>query len=151
MTLVIILFLRKHILYAFLQELNLRFAEIALAIRIILYAWHTVKSVINKVLDLASNGKQRLGNYKSHIKNKNPTCRIVKHFIDHCNDPHLPFKCLGFLIIGVLNNKDDLSENDIESLLLQKENFWIGTLVTQHKGLNGSHDWNRHKRIHRDM
>ena len=51
------------------------------------------------------------------------------------NDPHLPFKYLGFLII-VLN---DSSENDVESLLLQKENFWIGTLVIQHKGLNGSH------------
>ena len=60
-------------------------------------------------------------------------------------------KYLGFLIIDVLNNVDDLSENDIESLLLQKENFWIGTLVTEYKGLNGSHDWNRHQRIHRDM
>ena len=78
------------------------------------------------MLDLTSNGKQRLGNYKSHIKNKNPTCRIVKLFIDDCNDPHLPFECLGFLIIGVLNNKDDLSENDIESLLLQKKTFGLG-------------------------
>ena len=58
---------------------------------------------------------------------------------------------LGCLNIDVLNNVDDLSENDIDSLLLQKENFWIGTLMTQHKGLNGSHDWNRHQRIHRDM
>ena len=58
---------------------------------------------------------------------------------------------LGCLNIDVLNNVDDLSENDIASLLLQKENFWIGTLMTQNKGLNGSHDWNRHQRIHRDM
>ena len=75
---------------------------------------------------------------------------IAKHFVEDCNDPHLPFKYLGFLIV-VLNNVDDLSENDIESLLLQKENFWIGTLVTHQKGLNSSHDWNRHQRNHRDM
>ena len=30
-----------------------------------------------------------------------------------------------------------------------KKAFWIGTLVTQHKVLNGSHDLNRHQRIHR--
>ena len=55
----------------------------------------------------------------------------MKHFIDHCNDPHLPFKYLGFLIIDVFSNVDDLSENDIESLLLQKGNFWIENLVTK--------------------
>ena len=75
--------------------------------------------------------KPRLRNYKSHIKNKNPTCRIVKHFIDDCNDPHLPFKYLGFLIIDVFSNVDDLSQNDIESLLLQKGNFWIENLGTK--------------------
>ena len=67
--------------------------------------------------------KLRLRNYKSHIKDKSPTCRIVKHFIDDCNDPRVPFKYFGFLLIDVLNNVDDLSENDIESLLLQKQNF----------------------------
>ena len=67
--------------------------------------------------------KPRLRNCKSHIRNNNPTCRIVEHFIDDCNDPHLPFKYLGLLIIDVLNNVDDLYENDIESLLLHKENF----------------------------
>ena len=66
------------------------------------------------------------------------------------NDPHLPFEYLDFLIIDVLNNADDLSENDIQSLQLQKENFWIKTLVIQHKRLNGSHDLSRHQRIHRD-
>ena len=44
--------------------------------------------------------------------------RIVKHFIHDYNDQHLPIKYLGFLIIDVMNNVDDLSENDIESLLL---------------------------------
>ena len=84
------------------------------------------------------------------MKNKNPTCRILKHFIDACYDSNDPFKYLGFLIIEVLNNVEYLSRNDIESLLLQKENFWIGTLANQHKGLNGNHDWNRRNRIHRD-
>ena len=67
--------------------------------------------------------KPQLRSYNSHIKNKNPTCSIVKHFVDDCNDPHLPFKYLGFLIIDVLNNVDDLSKNDTDSRLLQKENF----------------------------
>ena len=40
--------------------------------------------------------KPRLKNYKSHIKNKNPTCRIAKHFIDECYDSNDPFKYLGF-------------------------------------------------------
>ena len=93
--------------------------------------------------------KPRLRNYKSHIK-KNPTFRIVKHFIDECCELNDPFKYLGFLIIDVLNNVENLSRDDIEALLLQKENFWIGTLVTQHKGLNGSHDWNRRSRVHTD-
>ena len=95
--------------------------------------------------------KPQSRNYKSYIKNKNLTCRIVKHFIGDCNDHGLPFKYLGFLIIDVLNNVDDSPENDIDRLLLQKENFWVGTLVTQHKRLNGSRDWNRNQRIHRDM
>ena len=68
------------------------------------------------------------------------TTTIAKHFKNNCNDSHVPFKYLGFLIINVLHNVEHLSENDTESLLLQKENFWIKTLVTQHKRRNGSHD-----------
>ena len=64
--------------------------------------------------------KPRLRNYKSHIQ-KNLTFRFVKDFIDDCNDPRLPFKYRGFLITDVLNNVGDLSENDIETLLLQKK------------------------------
>ena len=79
-------------------------------------------------------------NYESHIKNKNPTCRIVKHFKHAFNDPHIPFKLLAYLIIDVFNSVERLSENDIESLLLQKENFWNANLVIQHKGLGSIHD-----------
>ena len=92
--------------------------------------------------------KSRLSNYKSHIKNKIPTCRIVRHFIEDCPDDSL---CnFGFIIVDVVNNTNDLSKTQIDTILLQKEKFWIGTLLTQHKGLNGKHDWNRSKRTDRE-
>ena len=74
---------------------------IALVIRKMLYTHHTVKSVINKVLGLVSNGRNYspLRNYKSHTKNENPTCMIVKHVIGECNDHHFAFKYLGFLLL----------------------------------------------------
>jgi len=88
--------------------------------------------------------KPRLANYKSYIKNCVPTCKIVKHFINDCKDDNL--NNLRFIIVDVVNNVEGLSVSDIDSILLQKEKFWIGTLLTQHKGLNGTHDWNRTKR-----
>ena len=92
--------------------------------------------------------KSRLSNYKSHIKNKIPTCRIVRHFIEDYPDDSL---CnFGFIIVDVVNNTNDLSKTQIDTILLQKEKFWIGTLLTQHKGLNGKHDWNRSKRTDRE-
>ena len=86
--------------------------------------------------------KPHLSNYKSHIKQSIHSCKIVKLFIEKCNDPIVPFKYLRFSIMDVLTNTESLSKDDIEDLLLKKEKFWCGTLVTQHKGLNGSHDWN---------
>ena len=38
--------------------------------------------------------KPRLSNYKSHIKQSVHSCKIVKHFIEKCNDPIVPFKYL---------------------------------------------------------
>lgn len=92
--------------------------------------------------------KSRLANYKSHIKKSLNTCRIARHFIEDCKDE--TFSNLKFIIVDVVNNTDLLEKNDIESLLLEKEKFWIGTLVTQHQGLNGTHDWNRKKRTDRE-
>ena len=66
--------------------------------------------------------KHRLRNYKSHIKEKVRSCSIVNHFIDVCSDP---------------------------SRMLQKERFWISTLVTMRKGLNSTYDWNRKRRTER--
>ena len=55
-----------------------------------------------------------------------------------------------FILVDALNNCENLSLEQIDDLLLQKEKFWIGTLITQHKGLNSSHDWNRKKRSERE-
>ena len=51
--------------------------------------------------------------------------------------------------LNQLNNTNSLSPNDIDDLLLQKERFWISKLVTIHKGLNSTHDWNRKRRTER--
>jgi hypothetical protein len=70
----------------------------------------------------------------------------VKHFLNDCVDKDDPTGHLVFQIIDGLNNVDNLSSEQIDELLLTKEKFWIGTLVTQHAGLNCSHDWNKGKR-----
>jgi hypothetical protein len=90
--------------------------------------------------------KPRLSNYKSHIKKGLRTCGIAKHFIDECTDDSDPCGYLLFVIVDGLNNTDNLSAEQIDDLLLEKEKFWIGALVTQHTGMNCSHDWNRTKR-----
>ena len=74
--------------------------------------------------------KPRLSNYKSHIKKSKYTCKIVKHFIDVCVDSSL--KNLQFVLVDKLNNVESLSHDEIENLLLEKEKFWNGTLVTHH-------------------
>ena len=77
-------------------------------------------------------------------------CQIATHFIDECCDEEIPFKYLAFVIIHMINNTSDLTRNQIEDLLLEKEKFWIGTLVTQHQGLNSTRDWNRSKQTKRE-
>ena len=55
-------------------------------------------------------------------------CRkIVRHFIEECKE----VSSLRFIIAGVLNNVDHFSSDEIDDLL-QKDQFWIGTLVKQH-------------------
>jgi len=72
----------------------------------------------------------------------------VRHFIEVCPDETLAN--LKFIIVDTVNNTDNLTKSDVDSLLLEKEKFWIGTLVTQHQGLNGSHDWSRKNRSERE-
>ena len=90
--------------------------------------------------------KPRLSNYKCHIKSGLKTCGIAKHFIEDCVDTDDPCGNLVFYIVDCLDNTDNLSSEEIDNLLLEKEKFWIGALVTQHQGMNCSHDWNRTKR-----
>ena len=71
------------------------------------------------------------------------SCSIVNHFIDVCSDTDDPSRNIRFIIIDQLNNTNSLPPDDIDHPLLQKEGFWISTLVTIHKGLNSPHDWNR--------
>ena len=90
--------------------------------------------------------KKRLANYKNHIKGSILTCSIVKHFTNTCVDKTNPVGHLKFIILDVLNNTDNLTTDELDDLLLAKEKFWIGTLVTQHSGMNSTHDWNRKTR-----
>ena len=69
----------------------------------------------------------------------------MKHFIDVCCGDRL-----NIHIIDSVNNISGLSSDQIDDLLLQKEQYWIGTLLTQHKGLNSTHDWVRKKRTEKE-
>ena len=82
---------------------------------------------------------------------KVPTCKIVRHIFGGCRGTEqTPYSNLFFMIIDSLNNVENLSSEDVDELLLKKEKFWIGNLLTQHKGMNGTHDWNRNKRCERE-
>ena len=91
---------------------------------------------------LTISWKPRLRNYKSQIKNNVKSCKIVRHFIKECRG----MSSLLFIRVDILNNVDYFSSDEIDDFLLQKEQFWLGTLVTQSKGLNGTHDWRRSRR-----
>ena len=96
------------------------------------------------------NWKARLSNYKTHIKNKHITCRIVKHFTEVCPDNNDPVRHLSFNIIDMVDNTNGYSEEELDDLLLEKEKRWIRNLVTLHKGMNSTHDLNRTKRRERE-
>ena len=46
-------------------------------------------------------------------------------------------------MIDSVNNTEDLAEEETDALLLEKEQFWIGTLYTYPLGLNSAHDLHR--------
>ena len=94
--------------------------------------------------------KPRLSNYKSHIRNKRNTCRIVKHFIEDCRDDRNPSGHIKFHILDCLDNVDDLPLETIDGMLLEKEKFWIRNFVAVHKGMNSHHDLNRKKRTEKE-
>ena len=73
-------------------------------------------------------------------------CLIVKHFIDSGTDTVSPSKYLRFILTDCVTNTKNSSKEEIDDLLLEKENFCIGTLCTIHKGLNDYYDWRRIRR-----
>ena len=73
------------------------------------------------------NFKTRLANYKSHIKHNRRTCGIVNHFLDNHNADH---SLLKFMLIDQRHGN-----------LRECENFWIGMLLTNQRGLNFTHDF----------
>ena len=70
----------------------------------------------------------------------------MKHFIEPCTDTVNPSDYLRFILIDCVTNTENSSKEEIDDLLLGKENFWIGTLCTIHKGLNNYHDGRRVRR-----
>ncbi|XP_057304620.1 uncharacterized protein LOC130641708 [Hydractinia symbiolongicarpus] len=77
---------------------------------------------------------------------------LVKLSSTECsNDAENPTKFLRFILIDYVDNTDQLSNENIEEILLEKEKFWIGTVCAIHLGLNGFHDWRRTKRIQKHL
>ena len=76
-------------------------------------------------------------------------CNIFNQFTDVCSDTDGPSRNIKLIVIDQLNNINSLSPDEIDDLLLQKERFWISTLITIHKVLNSIHDWDRKRRTAR--
>ena len=49
---------------------------------------------------------------------------------------------MNFQLIDCVDNTEAMDDKKIRSLLKEKERFWIGTLVSIHKGMNNTNDWN---------
>ena len=86
--------------------------------------------------------KPRLRNYKSHIKKKVRSCSIVNHFIDVSSDTDDPSGNIRFIIIDQLNNTNSLSPDEVDDLLLEKNDFrfqrlspYIKDLITHMTGI----------------
>ena len=62
----------------------------------------------------------RCWNYKSHIKEQNPTFKILNHFMEECTVPIISFDYFGFVIFNGLNTVKYLSRDDIGDLLLME-------------------------------
>ena len=93
------------------------------------------------------NASRIMTSCKSHIRKRiKKPCRIVKHFMYTCVDPDRPHKYLRFIMIHSVNNTEDLEEEEIDALLIEKEQFWIGTLHTYFFGLNSTNDLHRKTR-----
>ena len=80
----------------------------------------------------------RLSNHKSHIKQKNRTCRLVNHFIDNCH--HHQLSNLKFVLIEQVSTKT-------EDFLEQREGYWQAQLWTYEPyGFNARKEFNSGRR-----
>ena len=93
------------------------------------------------------NMKPRWANYKSHSNKKINSCSISRHFNEICRCVNNPREYMQIQLIDSVDNTNNMNRDEIDELLLKKEKFWVGSLVTMHKGMNSSHDWNRKQRI----
>ena len=75
----------------------------------------------------------KIMHYKSHIKKNDRSCKIETYLA--MNSVMRKDLYLAFVIIDAVNNLSVLTYNQIEDLLLEKEKFWISTLVAQHHGI----------------
>ena len=60
----------------------------------------------------------------------------ANHLIDECYDNENHTKYMQFVLVDSSNNTDNSNTEKVHKLLITKETFSIGSLVTQHKGLN---------------
>ena len=85
----------------------------------------------------------RLSTYKNHSKSKVDSCCITEHWNHVCRDPKSPVAFMKFQLIDCVDNTQQLTKEQINNTLLDKERLWMSTLQTIHHGLNSKHDWNR--------
>ena len=105
------------------------------------------KNCFNQGIGSTQKIKPRWANYKSHSNNEINSCSISRHFNEICRCVNSPEEHMQIQLIDSVNNTNNLSTDEIDDLLLKKERFWIGSMVTIHKGMNSFHDWKRKKRI----
>ena len=90
---------------------------------------HTIYDIFN-LLHKMLQARSQHSNYKSHIKQKVKLCSVVKNSIDSSTDTINPSKYLKFISIDSVTNTQNRTKKEIYDLLLGKENFWIGTLIS---------------------
>ena len=113
----------------------------------VIYVLYCIKCMKQSVSSTTS-WKPRLSNYKNHVKKKKCPCRIVRHFIENCND--YGFNKLRYANVDGLNNVHGLKAEETDDLILKKKKFRIRTLITQHHGFNDKHDFNRKRWCERE-
>ena len=91
---------------------------------------------------LSKNFPSRLSTYKTHSKEKYDGCGISIHWNHVCRQDDNPVAYMNFQLIDCVDNTEAMDDKQIRSLLKEKERFWIGTLVSIHKGMNNTNDWN---------